>query len=98
MADDKWDDGDGTASPDPAEEIAEHYARLHWAGWSVGSTAVMAADGTRRWMVTGVNGENLIRAEGWTEVEAWREAVGQAGAVGMLGASDTPRLKPGACS
>jgi hypothetical protein len=36
------------------------------------------------WVVTGRNGENLIRAEGLTEATAWRAALGQARAVGMV--------------
>ena len=35
-------------------------------------------------MVTGTNGENMIRAEGATCAEAWRRALDQATAVGML--------------
>jgi hypothetical protein len=36
------------------------------------------------WLVTGSNGENLIRAEGRTRDEAWRNAELQAREVGML--------------
>src|SRR5262249_19591863 len=38
-------------------------ARLHRAGWSVGDAAVFGAAG-KRWLVSGVNGENVVEAEG----------------------------------
>ncbi len=37
-------------------------------------------------MVSGRNGENLLRVEAPTEVEAWRLAKVEASAFGMLGA------------
>ena len=58
--------------------------QLHRAGWSIGSTAFAGEGRGLVWLVTGLNGENVIRAEGATEAEAWVEAVGQARAVGML--------------
>jgi hypothetical protein len=70
---------------DPAlQEDAEMILRLKRAGWTIGDTVCYGAGG-RFWVVSGSNGENLIRAEGRTDVEAWREAVEQARAVGMLG-------------
>jgi hypothetical protein len=62
----------------------ESFARLHKAGWSVGDVAVLTPAG-KRWLVTGTNGENAIRAEGVTQAEAWWRACQQADAVGMLG-------------
>jgi hypothetical protein len=59
-------------------------ARLHAAGWSAGEVRVLAPHGPR-WLVTGTNGENVIRAEGATQAEAWHRACGQAEAVGMPG-------------
>jgi hypothetical protein len=58
--------------------------RLRRAGWSIGDAAFAGPDGIA-WLVSGTNGENLIRAWGPTRDEAWRESVGQAAAVGMLG-------------
>jgi hypothetical protein len=58
-------------------------ALLHRSGWSIGDTAFHGSDGLV-WVVTGSNGENLIRAEGVTRAEAWHRAVEQAAAVGML--------------
>jgi hypothetical protein len=52
---------------------------LHRSGWSVGE--VKAGD---TWQVTGVNGENRIRAEAATSVEAWNSACQQAEALVML--------------
>ncbi len=62
----------------------ESYASLHRAGWSVGDTAFVGPDGFRAWLVSGHNGENLIRAEGPTRDAAWAEACSQAASVGML--------------
>jgi hypothetical protein len=58
-------------------------ARLHRAGWSIGSTA-FAGLGGRVWCVSGTNGENRIVAEGATELEAWQAACEQARACGMF--------------
>ena len=57
----------------------ESFARLHQAGWSIGETGSVGL-----WMVTGTNGENMIRAQGRTRTEAWYRAALQAEAVGML--------------
>jgi hypothetical protein len=53
--------------------------RLHAAGWSVGEVAR-----NRHWLVTGMNGENLIQAVADSQVAAWQLATEQAAAVGML--------------
>jgi hypothetical protein len=53
-------------------------------GWSVGDAAFVIEAGTLVWLVSGTNGENVIRAEGPTQAEAWRKACDQARAVGML--------------
>ena len=37
---------------------------LHAAGWNVGDTAFLTEAGALVWLVSGVNGENVIRAEG----------------------------------
>ena len=55
---------------------------LHASGWSVGDTAFVTEAGTLVWLVSGVNGENLV--EGPTLAAAWRAACDQARAVGML--------------
>ena len=62
----------------PADIEACH-ERLHLAGWSIGEVGT-----TRGWLVTGTNGENVIRAVGRTQAEAWSLACEQAAAVGML--------------
>lgn len=67
-----------------SEDVAEAIAALKRAGWSIGDTALVGSGGRRLWVVSGSNGENLIRAEGATEADAWRSAVEQARAVGML--------------
>ncbi|HEY1378575.1 MAG TPA: hypothetical protein VGF55_17375 [Gemmataceae bacterium] len=59
--------------------VNECYARLHWAGWSIGDAAAGS-----RWFVTGTNGDNAIRADARTQFEAWRLAVEQAAAAGMV--------------
>jgi hypothetical protein len=62
--------------------------RLHRSGWTIGDTTFSDGDGLV-WLITGLNGENCIRAEGATQAEAWHKAVEQAAAVGML------RRRPG---
>lgn len=57
---------------------------LNHAGWSIGVTAFHSTTRGLVWIVSGHNGENLLRAEGPTEAAAWRAALDQAGAVGML--------------
>jgi hypothetical protein len=56
--------------------------RLKRAGWSVGDAAFAGVKGAT-WLVSGSNGENLIRAWGPTQGEAWAEAVRQAREIGM---------------
>jgi hypothetical protein len=53
--------------------------RLHRAGWSIGETAAGST-----WLVSGINGENVICARGGSQGEAWSEACEQARAGGML--------------
>jgi hypothetical protein len=57
---------------------------LHRAGWSIGLTAFHSTAGGFVWVVSGHNGENLIRAEGATKAAAWWSALDQARAVGMV--------------
>ena len=59
--------------------VDESFDRLHQAGWSIGETG-----GAGYWLVTGTNGENVIRTQGRTQTEAWYRATLQAEAVGML--------------
>jgi hypothetical protein len=66
------------------EDVAEAIIALNRAGWSIGDAAFVGASGERVWIVSGRNGENLIRAEGATEAEPWRRAVARAREVGML--------------
>ena len=71
------------ASMTDTDELAEAINRLHRSGWSIGDAA-FAGQGGMIWVVTGRNGENLLRAEGPTEVSAWRRALDEARALGML--------------
>ena len=57
--------------------------RLKRAGWSVGDTAFAGTKGIT-WLVSGINGENLIRAWGPTQSSAWEEAIRQAMELGMF--------------
>jgi hypothetical protein len=63
----------------------EALARLHRAGRSIGDAAFAVEGGGLVWIVSGRNGENLIRAEGPTRDGAWGRAVEQARSLGMLG-------------
>jgi hypothetical protein len=67
----------------------ESFARLYRAGWSVADVAVQGPSGLR-WLVTGTNGENCIRATRRTQTEAWQKALRQAEAVGMTRAVRLP--------
>jgi hypothetical protein len=70
---------------DQGDEIVVAPDRLHAGGWSVGDTEFHDVEnGGQVWVVTGSNGENMIRAEGAMGAEAWRRALDQAAAVGML--------------
>jgi hypothetical protein len=71
-----------TNLPDPFAEVRR---RLERAGWAVGIAVHYDATAVKTWVVTGQNGENLIRAEGPTRAEAWIRAVEQARSLGMLG-------------
>jgi hypothetical protein len=64
--------------------IVEAFDHLKRSGWSVGVAGLATEGGGIVWVVSGHNGENVIRAEGRTEAAAWRAAVDQARAVGML--------------
>jgi hypothetical protein len=68
----------------------ESFLRLHRFGWSIGDTAGSTPDGLV-WLVSGSNGENLVRAEGRTRDEAWRNAEIEALGLGMLGRDRGPR-------
>lgn len=60
--------------------VDDSFARLHAAGWSIGDVGTSTG-----WLVTGTNGENMIRAVGQTQAEAWYHAGQQAESLGMLG-------------
>jgi hypothetical protein len=62
----------------------DSFARLHCSGWSVGEAAFLTSDGRIMWLVSGMNGENVVQAHGATQAEAWWRAVEQAQAVGMV--------------
>jgi hypothetical protein len=61
----------------------EALIRLRRAGWSMDESAFSSPDGTV-WVVSGSNGENLIRAFAPTRAAVWAMALEQARAVGML--------------
>jgi hypothetical protein len=67
------------------EDVAEATMAWNRAGWSIGDAALAGASGDMVWVVSGHNGENLIRAEGAIQSEAWRRAVEQAREIGMPG-------------
>jgi hypothetical protein len=70
--------------PSDLPDVDAMFARLHRAAWSIGDTAFENEGGCVVWLVSGHNGENLIRAEGSTKAAACRAACRQAEAVGML--------------
>ncbi len=64
--------------------VQEAIELLGRSGWTVQDFAISGESGTVIWLVSGSNGENLIRVQGPTAVLAWQRAVEQAAAVGML--------------
>jgi hypothetical protein len=76
------------ADDDPT---ADCLAALHRAGWNIGDTALLTDSGGLVWVVSGSNGENLIRAEGATPAAACRAACDQARTLGMLGGDGSAR-------
>ena len=50
----------------------------------MGIAAFAGASGGVVWVVSGRNGENLMRAEGATSAAAWQAALNEAQAVGMV--------------
>src|SRR5262245_26053875 len=54
--------------------VDESLAHLHSAGWSVGDVRLLTPSGAR-WLVSGANGENAIKAEGVSQAEAWARAL-----------------------
>jgi hypothetical protein len=69
---------------DESDQIDEAIHQLHRAGWSIGDTAFTTDAGVVAWVVSGTNGQAVIRAEGSTRGEAWGRAVEQARSLGML--------------
>jgi hypothetical protein len=67
--------------------VDESFARLRCAGWSIGDIATAS-----RWIVSGTNGENVIRAEGQSQAEAWYRATLQAEVVAMLAKARQTKL------
>jgi hypothetical protein len=57
--------------------------RLRRCGWNVGETAFSGPHGTT-WVVSGSNGENIIRATDPTQSATWAEAERQALELGMV--------------
>ena len=63
--------------------VDESLDRLRRAGWSVGDSA-FGPECALVWLVTGNNGENVVKAEGRSRAEAYGRACVQAREVGML--------------
>jgi hypothetical protein len=57
---------------------------LHRAGWNVGDVMASTAKG-REWLVTGTNGENVLRVTAPTQARAWLLAREQAEMMWRLG-------------
>ena len=63
---------------------------LHAAGWCIRDTAFVTEASTLVWLVSDRNGENVIKAEGPTQVAAWLMECDQARAVGILAGGPVP--------
>jgi hypothetical protein len=57
---------------DDHDDVDQALKLLHAAGWSVGDTAFVTEAGALVWLVSGCNGENVIRAERLTQAATWR--------------------------
>jgi hypothetical protein len=55
---------------DDHDDVDQALKQLHAAGWSIGDTAFVTEAGTLVWLVSGRNGEKVIRAEGPTQADA----------------------------
>ena len=66
-----------------AEPVEESLASLHGASWTVGARGEFNSDGESFRIVSGRNGENLIRSEGLT-------APWNGGAVIVIGNDESP--------
>ena len=62
-------------------------------GQLIGDTAFVTVVGVLVWLVSGRNGENIIRAEGPTQGETWLVACDQARAGGMLKGGRVPQRR-----
>ncbi|MHC5540118.1 hypothetical protein ACYOEI_18010, partial [Singulisphaera rosea] len=67
----------------------ESSARLRQAGWILVEAAEFGIN-VHHWVVSGSNGENLVRSEATTRDEAWHGACQQAATLGMLGRRAIP--------
>jgi hypothetical protein len=54
----------GDRRVDDGLHVDESMNQLHASGWCVGDTAFVTAAGALDWLVSGRNGENVIRTEG----------------------------------
>jgi hypothetical protein len=59
------------------------------------TTSHDAEDGGQVWVVTGTNGENMIRADGATCSEAWRRAIDQGPDTPVEDLQKRSHLEPG---
>ncbi len=66
--------------------------QLNADGWFLNVSTMVGFDGLVHWVVAGIKGGNLIRADGPTREEAWVCALEQARALGLL---DEQRQSPG---
>jgi hypothetical protein len=55
---------------DDQDDVDQALKLLHATGWCVGDTAFVTEAGTLVWLVSGRNGEKVIRAEGPTQADA----------------------------
>ena len=67
----------------PRTTIRAAAAGLRQAGWEVDLMTMPAPGGSTVWVITGRNGENLIRVDDPSEEHAWQAAVDQARSAGM---------------
>src|SRR4051794_32450282 len=67
--------GQGSVAGVDYPPVEDSTARLHRWGWTVADARSIDPSGKPRWIVSGLNGEKWIRAEGATCRQAWCHAV-----------------------
>jgi hypothetical protein len=64
-------------------QVESAFFRLRRAGWSIGAVASVTDQRRMVWVVAGIRGEAVLRAEADTQSGAWQLALAKAEAAGL---------------